>query len=145
MADQSQTFATHRRWIPMWHFFTVPVLLINVLVVAYHFVRDPQLMNGWVVLVAIALLVGIFVSRNMPLRAQDRIIRLEERTRLEQLLPGDLRGRVGELTATQLIAIRFAADDEVPELTRRTLNGELKSQGDIKRAIRNWRADHLRV
>lgn len=145
MADQSQTFATHRRWIPMWHFFTVPVLLINVLVVGYHFVRDPQLMNGWVVLVAIALLVGIFVSRNMPLRAQDRIIRLEERTRLERLLPSDLRGRVGELTASQLIAIRFAADDEAPELTRRALNGELKTQDDIKRAIRNWRADHLRV
>jgi hypothetical protein len=81
----------------------------------------------------------------MPLRAQDRIIRLEERARLERVLPSDLRGRVGELTATQLIAIRFAADDEVPELTRRTLNGELKSQGDIKRAIRNWRADTLRV
>lgn len=145
MADQSQTFATHRRWIPVWHFFAVPVLLINVLAVAYRFVRAPQLINGWAVIVAIALLIGIFVSRNMPLRAQDRIIRLEERTRLERLLPSDLRGRVGELTPAQLIAIRFAADDEAPELTRRTLNGELKSQDDIKRAIRNWRADHLRV
>lgn len=145
MADQSQTFATHRRWIPMWHFFALPVLLINAFVVAYHFVRDPQFINGWSVLVAIALFLGILISRNMPLRAQDRIIRLEERTRLERLLPSDLRGRVGELTAAQLIAIRFAADDEAPELTRRTLNGELKSQDDIKRAIRNWRADHLRV
>jgi hypothetical protein len=97
------------------------------------------------VIVAIALALGIFISRSMPLRAQDRIIRLEERARLERVLPGDLRGRVGELTASQLIAIRFAADDEVPDLTRRTLNGELKSQGDIKRAIRNWRADTLRV
>ena len=129
----------------MWHFFALPVLLINVFVVAYHFVRDPQFINGWSVLVAIALFLGILLSRNMPLRAQDRIIRLEERTRLERLLPSDLRGRVGELTAAQLIAIRFAADDEAPELTRRTLNGELKSQDDIKRAIRNWRADHLRV
>jgi uncharacterized protein DUF6526 len=145
MADQSQTFATHRRWIPMWHFFAIPVLLINVFVVAYHFVRDPQLISGWALLVAIALLIGIFLSRDMPLRAQDRIIRLEERTRLDRLLPSDLRGRVGELTASQLIAIRFAQDDEVPDLTRRALNGELKSQGDIKRAIRNWRADHLRV
>jgi hypothetical protein len=129
----------------MWHFFAIPVLLINVFVVAYHFVRDPQLISGWALLVAIALLIGIFLSRDMPLRAQDRIIRLEERARLERLLPSDLRGRVGELTAAQLIAIRFAADDEAPDLTRRTLNGELKSQGDIKRAIRNWRADHLRV
>jgi hypothetical protein len=145
MADQTQNLATHRRWIPMWHFFAVPVLLINVFVVAVYFVRDPRLINGWAVIVAIALLIGVFLSRSMPLRAQDRIIRLEERARLERVLPSDLRGRVGELTESQLIAIRFAADDEVPELTRRTLNGELKSQGDIKRAIRNWRGDHLRV
>jgi hypothetical protein len=129
----------------MWHFFAIPVLLINVFVVAVYFVRDPRLINGWAVIVAIALLIGVFLSRSMPLRAQDRIIRLEERARLERVLPSDLRGRVGELTESQLIAIRFAADDEVPELTRRTLNGELKSQGDIKRAIRNWRGDHLRV
>ena len=129
----------------MWHFFALPVLIINVFVVAIDYVRDPRLINGWAVIVAIALAVGIFVSRSMPLRAQDRIIRLEERARLERVLPSDLRGRVGELTPSQLIAIRFAADDEVPDLTRRTLNGELKSQGDIKRAIRTWRADTLRV
>ena len=145
MADQSQTLATHRRWIPMWHFFAIPVLVANVVVVAIYFARDPRFINGWALVVAIALLIGILLSRTMPLRAQDRIIRLEERSRLERLLPGDLRGRVGELTASQLIAIRFAADDEVPDLTQRALSGELKSQGDIKRAIRNWRSDHLRV
>jgi len=145
MADQSQTLATHRRWIPMWHFFAIPVLVANVVVVAIYFARDPRFINGWALVVAIALLIGILLSRTMPLRAQDRIIRLEERSRLERLLPSDLRGRIGELTASQLIAIRFAPDDEVPELTRRALSGELKSQGDIKRAIRNWRSDHLRV
>ncbi len=145
MADKTQTLASHRRFIPVFHFFALPVLLINVFVVAYQFIRDPRLINGWALLVAIALAVGISWSRFMPLRAQDRIIRLEERTRLERLLPGDLRGRIGELTERQLIAIRFAPDDEVPDLTRRTLNGELKSPGDIKRAVRNWRADHFRV
>ena len=147
MADQTQTFATHRRWIPVWHFFALPVLLINVFVVAtYRFVRDPQLINGWAVIVAIALAIGIFVSRSMPLAgAGPHHPPGRAHARLERLLPSDLRGRVGELTPTQLIAIRFASDDEVPELTRRTLNGELKSQGDIKRAIRNWRADTLRV
>lgn len=145
MADKTQTFATHRRFIPVFHFFALPVLLINVFVVAYQFVRDPRLVNGWALLVAIALAIGITWSRFMPLRAQDRIIRLEERTRLERLLPSDMRGRIGELTSRQLIAIRFAADDEVPDLARRALNGELKSPGEIKRAIRNWRADHMRV
>jgi uncharacterized protein DUF6526 len=145
MAEQTQTLGNHRRFIPAFHFFALPILLINVFVVAYHFARDPRLINGWALLVAIALAVGILWSRAMPLRAQDRIIRLEERTRLERLLPSDTRGRIGELTERQLIAIRFAPDDEVPELTRRTLNGELKSPGDIKRAIRTWRADHFRV
>ena len=81
----------------------------------------------------------------MALRAQDRIIRLEERVRLAQLLPPDLRSRIGELQTSQLIAIRFAPDEEVPELVRRALEGELKTRADIKRAIQTWRADHLRV
>ena len=145
MADKSQDFGTHRRFIPAWHFFALPVLGANAIVFAYRFVRYPGVDSGWAMLVAIALVVGLWVSRAMPLRAQDRIIRLEERSRLERLLPPDLRGRIGELTAGQLIAIRFGSDEEIPDLTRRTLNGELKSQAEIKRAIRDWRADHLRV
>jgi hypothetical protein len=145
MAQPTQTYATHRRWIPTFHFFVLPVLLINVFVTGAQFARYPRPITAWLVVVAIALFMGVFQLRGMPLRAQDRIIRIEERTRLERVLPSDLRGRVGELTATQLVAIRFAPDDEVPDLTRRALNGELKTQGDIKRAIKNWRADHLRA
>src|ERR1700730_5575465 len=145
MAEETQTFATHRRWIPAWHFFALPVLVINVVVLAMQFWRDPRLVNGWAVVVAIALATGIFISRSMPLRAQDRIIRLEERIRLERVLPGDIRGRIGNLTAEQFIGLRFAPDDEVSELTKRALTGELKTRADIKRAIRNWRPDHMRV
>jgi hypothetical protein len=145
MADQAQVFGTHRRFLPAWHFFAVPILGINVVVVAMNFVRDPKLVTGWALLVAIALLLGILLSRNMPLRAQDRIIRLEERLRLERVLPTDLRGRIGDLTADQLIALRFASDDEVPELTRRALGGELTTRADIKRAVQNWRPDHMRM
>jgi hypothetical protein len=145
MADQTQVFGTHRRFLPAWHFFAVPVLAANVVMVALNFVRDPRFATGWALLVAIALLLGILLSRTMPLRAQDRIIRLEERVRLERVLPADLRGRMGDLTADQLIALRFAPDDEVPELTRRALGGELKTRTDIKRAVRNWRPDHMRM
>jgi hypothetical protein len=145
MPDQAQTYATHKRYIPAFHFFVLPVLMVNVIVAAMEFIRDPRFATVWATIVAIALFLGILYLRFMPVRAQDRIIRLEERARLERLVPTDLRGRVGELTAAQLVAIRFAPDDEVPELTRRALNGELKTQKDIKVAIRNWRADHLRV
>jgi Family of unknown function (DUF6526) len=145
MAEPTQTYATHRRFIPAFHFFVLPVLFANVVVVAMQFARDPRFLTGWGIVVAVALFIGVLYLRFMPVRAQDRIIRLEERTRLDRLVPSDLRGRIGELTAAQLVAIRFAPDDEVPELTRRALNGDLKTQGEIKRAIRNWRADHLRV
>ena len=145
MAESAQTYGSHRRFIPAYHFFALPVLFINIVVAAIRFARDPRAMTGWQVVVALALFTAILLLRFMSVRAQDRIIRLEERTRLERLVPGDLRGRVADLTPSQLVALRFAPDDEVPELTRRALNGELKTQGDIKRAIRNWRADHLRV
>ena len=145
MAEQAQELGTHRRWVPAWHFFTVPVLVGNVVVVVVRFVRDPTINNGWGFLVALALLIGIVLSRNMPLRAQDRIIRLEERIRLQRVLPADLRGRIDDLTTDQLIGLRFAPDDEVPELARRALSGDLKTRADIKAAIKNWRADHMRM
>ncbi len=145
MNEPIQSYESHRRWVPAFHFFVLPVLLANVFVTGFRFVSDPRGPTGWSVLVAVALFLGVFLLRGMPLRAQDRVIRLEERARLGGLLPNDLRARVDELTPAQFIALRFAPDDEVAELTRRTLDGELKTPADIKRAIRNWRADTLRV
>ena len=144
MAEQ-QSYASHRRYIPEFHFFVLPVLLANIVVTVIEFVRHPRFITAWIAVVAIALGIGIWTARAMALRAQDRIIRLEERVRLAQLLPPDLRSRIGELQTSQLIAIRFAPDEELPELVRRALEGELKTRADIKRAIQNWRADHLRV
>jgi hypothetical protein len=145
MAQQTQTYASHRRYIPAFHFFVLPVLLGNIIVAIVRLVRAPALSTTWGLLVALAIGIGIVYARFMPLRAQDRVIRLEERNRLERLLPADLRGRIGELTPSQLIALRFAPDDEVADLVRRSLSGELKDSGQIKRAIRNWRGDYLRV
>ncbi|MGH7604949.1 MAG: DUF6526 family protein [Gemmatimonadaceae bacterium] len=145
MAQATQTYATHRRFIPAFHFFALPVLAINVIVTVVRFASDVRVSTGWSVVVALALFLAVLLLRGMPLRTQDRLIRLEERTRLDRLVPADLRGRIAELTPAQLVAIRFAPDDEVPDLMRRTLNGELKTQNDIKRAIRNWRGDHLRA
>src|SRR5215210_7310625 len=97
MPDRKQNYANHRRYWPLWHFFALPILLANVFVVAYYFARDPGVATGWNVVVAVALVSAIFASRSMPLRAQDRIISLEERLRLERLLPADRRSRIPEL------------------------------------------------
>jgi uncharacterized protein YqfA (UPF0365 family) len=145
MAERTQTYATHRRYIPRFHFFVLPVLAANIVITIVEFVLHPRFITGWIAVLAVALAIGIWTARGMALRAQNRIIRLEERMRLDRLLSPDLRARVPDLTTSQLIAIRFAPDDEVPELVRRVLAGELNTQADIKRAIQSWRADHLRV
>jgi hypothetical protein len=145
MAEPTQNFASHKRFLPLFHFFVIPVLLINVVIEAKRAFVSPDRWTVWNLLVALALFFGLFLARLMPLVAQDRIIRLEERMRLGRLLPADLKGRENDLTREQYVAIRFAPDDEIPELVRRTLSGELKTSGDIKRAVKNWRADHLRV
>ena len=143
MAEQS--YASHRRWLPVWHFFVLPVLTANALIAAWRLFQNPVLGVAWHFVVAAALLVGIIWSRQMPVATQDRIIRLEERTRLARILPAELKGKEEGLTARQYIALRFAPDEEVPELVRRIHSGELKSADDIKRAIKSWRADHMRV
>ena len=83
--------------------------------------------------------------RTFPLKAQDRIIRLEETLRLERLLPADLKPRIGDLRPGQLIALRFASDEELPDLTRAVLAGEVTGSDEIKKRARNWRADHFRM
>lgn len=143
MADQS--YSSHKRWLPLYHFFVMPVLLINFLVVVKRAMAGPTFVTGWDVVVALALFLGFWLAREMPLKAQDRVIRLEEKARMARLLPAELRGKEEGLTRGQYVALRFAPDEEVPELVRRIHSGELKSADDVKRAIKNWRADHMRV
>jgi hypothetical protein len=148
MADQA--FATHRKYVPGYHFVTLGILTINFLWSVYRAMWPfepvtPIFDRLLAVLVAIALMLVAWYLRVFPLRAQDRVIRLEERQRLERLLPADLQGRIGELTTGQVIALRFASDAEVADLTRVVLDQKITGQNDIKKKIRDWRADHLRM
>ena len=95
-------------------------------------------------MVAAALAVAVTKSRLSTLRVQDRVIRLEERLRLTVLLPEPLRSRIPELTEGQLIALRFASDDELPKLVERALSEKL-SREDIKKSIQTWRPDYWRA
>ena len=104
-----------------------------------------RLAPGFGVIVAAALLMTALLARVMALKAQDRVIRLEMRLRLREVLPRDLQGRIAELTPEHFIGLRFAGDAELPELVRQALGGTLGTTKDIKLAVKDWQADHLRV
>ncbi len=142
--SKPQNYANHTRFDPAFHYFMVPVLLLNWIATLVHFAHHPNLWSGWLTLLAFVFILMIGTARRYALKAQDRVIRLEERLRLSTLLQEPVRARIGELTESQLIGLRFASDAEIPALVARTLQEKL-TQKQIKQAIQNWRADHFRV
>ena len=94
---------------------------------------------------AFGILVATFSSRLMALKAQDRVIRLEMHLRMRELLPADLVPRIGELSPSHLVALRFAGDRELADLVREVLAGKLTTQKAIKQRITDWKGDYLRV
>lgn len=146
MAEATQSYASHRRYFPLFHFFAIPLLFINLVVrIIYAWMHRGARLVWWEIVVALALLAVAFASRIMVLRVQDRLIKLEETIRLQRCLPDDLRGRIDELSSGQLIALRFCCDDEVAGLTRSVLDGNVKSREEIKKQIKTWRPDTMRA
>jgi hypothetical protein len=141
-----QNFSNHARFVPAFHFFALPVFLINLGWAVYRLIVSRFSLGSIVsLLLAAALLVLLVYARIFALTAQDRIIRLEERLRYERLLPADLKPRIGEFTLDQLISLRFASDAELPELARAVLNEKLTDRKAIKQRVNKWKADYLRV
>ena len=143
--SQPQSYANHARFEPLYHFVAFPILLINFFWSLYDLSGGITAASLRALAVAAALVLVTFFARTFPLKAQDRIIRLEMRQRLHQVLPVELRGRVGEFTPTQLVALRFASDRELPDLAARVLNDNIQNGTAIKKMVTVWEADHLRV
>jgi hypothetical protein len=139
-----QSYANHARMDPPFHFFLAPLLIIVIILSIISLVRHPGLDSILWMLLAVALFFTAGKARSYALKAQDRVIRLEERLRLSMLLPEAARPRIAELTEPQLIALRFASDAEVPALAMRAVNEGLTLK-QIKSSIQSWRADNFRV
>ena len=142
-----QSFKNHARFHPLFHFVIIPLLILNLIFSIYITVhRWPayQHTHLWNIVMAIVFFLIAGNSRGYALKAQDRVIRLEERLRLHALLPEADRAHINELTARQLIALRFASDDELPALAHQALTKNMEPKA-IKQAIVNWRGDHHRI
>jgi hypothetical protein len=142
--SEGQSFKKHARFDPPYHFFLAIVFTANVIVAIVHAVRHSNFISWWLVLVSIAAFVALFKMRLYPLKVQDRVIRLEERLRLQALTSTEWHTQIFRLTEDQLIGLRFAADGEVVELAKQALEHNLNRK-QIKERIRNWRPDYWRV
>ena len=145
MAEAVQSYKKHTRLLPGFHFFVIPVLLVNLLNEIRHVWQNPTQHFAFQVVVAAALLMTAFLSRIQALTVQDRVIRLEMRLRLRGLLPPDLQPSIDRLTPRQLVALRFASDAELANLVRDILAGKLTTSKDIKVQIKDWQGDWLRA
>jgi hypothetical protein len=139
-----QNFENHARFDTAFHLVAFPLLLLSLGLSIWMIVRDP----GWpavtLLVTQMVLTITFFLVRIYALRVQDRVIRLEERLRMDRLLPDALRPRIAELSEKQFVALRFASDAELPALVERALVEGL-DQKQIKQAVRDWRADYFRV
>lgn len=142
-----QSSKSHTAYDALTHFVIGPIFLVNAVasiwITRSSWPREPLLHLLWIA-VSFALLLLNFKTRVYALRNQDRIIRLEERLRLTALLPAAEHASIHQLTTSQLIALRFAPDVELPTLARRAATENLTSR-QIKEAIATWRPDNQRI
>lgn len=142
--SEQQNLSNHTMLDPKFHYFLIPVSALNFFYAIYLLYKDPGSMTAWTCLMAFLLIVLIFTVRIYSLRVQDRLIRLEERLRMQRVLPESVMRRTAELTEKQYVALRFASDEELSSLVETTLANKLKPE-DIKKAVKNWRPDNFRV
>lgn len=139
-----QNLGNHNRFDRFFHAFLLPVLVANLVIAIVYLVRHPHFYSAWLVVLSFTAFVLTFKTRLYPIKVQDRVIRLEETLRLQALAPAEWRSQFYRLTEGQLIALRFAPDDEVVDLAKQALELNL-TRKQIKERIRNWRPDYWRV
>lgn len=145
MAESAQNYQNHAKFVPLYHYILFPILAFNTLAMAYHALQDPDMYHLWAVVMAVALVLIALFARVFALKAQDRVIRLEERLRMRELLPPDLKVRIHDFSAEQLIGLRFASDAELPELAATVLRDNIQKRDAVKKLVKHWRVDDHRL
>ena len=148
---KTQSYENHRVRLPALFLASGVVITIDVCRRAWLAFRERDLgvdhwgVHLWYVVLLGAVLVVWYGNRRNAQIVQDRVIRLEMRLRLERVLGPARRADIERLRLKQIIALRFASDAELPALVDETLAGTVKTPDEIKRRIRDWQADWLRV
>jgi hypothetical protein len=143
--DAPQNLKNHARFVPLFHFVAFPIFVVNLVWTLVRLVRQPSADTAVGFLLAVGLVLLIWYARTFALTVQNRVIRLEMRLRLREVLPADLAARIHEFTPRQLVALRFASDRELPALARQVLDQRMNDGRAIKQLVKEWQADHLRA
>ena len=143
---EAQNYANHRRSVPMYHYVLFGIIFLTLIGSCINFYQSigdhqRQYSASLIVVMMVCLLMVFFFCRLFPLKAQDRAIRAEENLR-HYVLTGKLPDP--RLTVRQIIGLRFASDEEFARLAQKAAEENL-SEDDIKKAIKNWRADTYRI
>jgi hypothetical protein len=142
--SEPQSFKNHVRFDPIFHFFLAWISLASIVIAIVYVVHQPSFYSAWMAVVALAAFFALFKLRSYPAKVQDRVIRLEERLRLQALAPAEWHTQIYRLSEDQLIGLRFASDDEVVKLANQALEHNLNRK-QIKERIRSWRPDCWRI
>lgn len=145
MAAAHQNVSNHARYVPGYHFVLSALLLAVLGWQIYYLAIRPSLGTALGLVLAVALILMYWYTRVFAVTVQDRVIRLEERLRMAALFPAELKPRIPEFTPRQLVALRFASDAELPALAKRVLDEKITDEKEIKKLIKEWRADYLRA
>lgn len=144
--EKPQSLQNHTRLVAPFHMFVLPVFLLNAGWSIYNVVKAGISIESLLgVLMAFALITLALFARVFALTVQDRVIRLEMRLRLAEILPMDLRPRISEFTVAQLVSMRFAGDAELPGIARKVLDDKMNDRKAIKQMVKNWQPDYLRA
>lgn len=142
---ETQNYQNHVRYFPLVHFILMPIMFFNLIWQSVRLYQEPSWDRGELILLSVAFLAMIVAARAQALKAQDRVIRLEESLRYQKILSPDLAFQAEQLPFNNKVALRFASDEELSELVQKAINGEFKGSKEIKLAVKDWRGDFLRV
>lgn len=144
MDNVPQNYENHAKRVPM---FLVSFLFITAYLLGslYQVVVGPSLESIISLLFAVGVMGILFMARAFPLGVQDRVIRLEERLRLESILGPEQRDTIAKMDTELLIGLRFASDSEVAGLLDTILEENIKDRKEVKKRVKAWRADHQRI
>ena len=127
----TQNFENHAKFVPAFHVVVLGIFTINLGWSLYRVAHAFSTESVLSLLLAIAFILLALYSRMFALTVQDRVIRLEMRLRMLQVLPPELRPRISEFGVGQLVALRFASDAELPALAKKVLDEKLNDRKAI--------------